>query len=40
LLEAGRPHLLQMARAARGTAIVDADERLADACLQAAGEAA
>ena len=40
LLEAGRPHLLQMARAARATAIVDADERLADACLQAAGEAA
>jgi UDP-N-acetylglucosamine--N-acetylmuramyl-(pentapeptide) pyrophosphoryl-undecaprenol N-acetylglucosamine transferase len=40
LLEAGRPHLLQMARAARSTAIVDADERLADACLQAAGEAA
>jgi UDP-N-acetylglucosamine--N-acetylmuramyl-(pentapeptide) pyrophosphoryl-undecaprenol N-acetylglucosamine transferase len=37
LLEAGRPHLLQMAQAARATAIVDADERLADACLQAAG---
>jgi UDP-N-acetylglucosamine--N-acetylmuramyl-(pentapeptide) pyrophosphoryl-undecaprenol N-acetylglucosamine transferase len=40
LLEAGRPLLEQMARAARTTAIVDADERLADACVQAAGEAA
>ncbi len=40
LLEAGRPRLLQMAQAARATAIVDADERLADACMQAAGEAA
>jgi UDP-N-acetylglucosamine--N-acetylmuramyl-(pentapeptide) pyrophosphoryl-undecaprenol N-acetylglucosamine transferase len=40
LLEAGRPLLEQMAHAARGTAIVDADERLADACEQAAGEAA
>jgi hypothetical protein len=29
-----------MAHAARGSAIVDADVRLADACLQAAGEAA
>jgi hypothetical protein len=26
-----------MAQAARATAIVDADERLADACVQAAG---
>jgi UDP-N-acetylglucosamine--N-acetylmuramyl-(pentapeptide) pyrophosphoryl-undecaprenol N-acetylglucosamine transferase len=40
LLLAGRPRLLQMALAARSTAIVDADERLADACVQAAGEAA
>jgi UDP-N-acetylglucosamine--N-acetylmuramyl-(pentapeptide) pyrophosphoryl-undecaprenol N-acetylglucosamine transferase len=40
LLEAGRPLLEQMARAARSTAIADADERLADACVQAAGEAA
>jgi UDP-N-acetylglucosamine--N-acetylmuramyl-(pentapeptide) pyrophosphoryl-undecaprenol N-acetylglucosamine transferase len=40
LLEQGRPRLEQMAHAARGTAIVDADERLADACVQAAGEAA
>jgi hypothetical protein len=29
-----------MAVAARASAIVDADERLADACQQAAGEAA
>lgn len=40
LLEAGRPKLMQMAQAARATAIVDADERVADACVQAAGEAA
>ena len=40
LLEAGRPLLLRMAVAARASAIVDADERLADACVQAAGEAA
>jgi UDP-N-acetylglucosamine--N-acetylmuramyl-(pentapeptide) pyrophosphoryl-undecaprenol N-acetylglucosamine transferase len=40
LLEAGRPQLMRMAQAARATAIVDADERLADACEQAAGEAA
>jgi len=40
LLEAGRPLLLRMAVAARASAIVDADERLADACMQAAGEAA
>jgi UDP-N-acetylglucosamine--N-acetylmuramyl-(pentapeptide) pyrophosphoryl-undecaprenol N-acetylglucosamine transferase len=39
LLEAGRPRLAQMAAAARGTAITDADERLADACVAAAGEA-
>ena len=40
LLEAGRPLLSRMAVAARASAIVDADERLADACMQAAGEAA
>ena len=40
LLEAGRPGFLQMAQAARASAIVDADERLADACVQAAGGAA
>ncbi len=40
LLEQGRPRLEQMAQAARRSAIVDADERLADACVQAAGEAA
>jgi UDP-N-acetylglucosamine--N-acetylmuramyl-(pentapeptide) pyrophosphoryl-undecaprenol N-acetylglucosamine transferase len=40
LLEAGRPLLSRMAAAARTSAIVDADERLADACVQAAGEAA
>jgi UDP-N-acetylglucosamine--N-acetylmuramyl-(pentapeptide) pyrophosphoryl-undecaprenol N-acetylglucosamine transferase len=40
LLELGRPRLEQMAHAARRSAIVDADERLADACVQAAGEAA
>jgi UDP-N-acetylglucosamine--N-acetylmuramyl-(pentapeptide) pyrophosphoryl-undecaprenol N-acetylglucosamine transferase len=40
LLEAGRPLLLRMAVAARTSAILDADERLADACVQAAGEAA
>jgi UDP-N-acetylglucosamine--N-acetylmuramyl-(pentapeptide) pyrophosphoryl-undecaprenol N-acetylglucosamine transferase len=40
LLEAGRPRLERMARAARSTAIVDADERLADACIAAAGGAA
>ncbi len=40
LLEAGRPRLLEMATAARATAITDADERLADACIAAAGGAA
>ena len=40
LLEQGRARLEQMAHAARRSAIVDADVRLADACLQAAGEAA
>ncbi len=40
LLERGRPRLEQMAHAARRTAIVDADVRLADACEQAAREAA
>jgi UDP-N-acetylglucosamine--N-acetylmuramyl-(pentapeptide) pyrophosphoryl-undecaprenol N-acetylglucosamine transferase len=37
LLEAGRPRLAQMATAARGMAITDADQRLADACVAAAG---
>lgn len=40
LLEAGRPRLERMAQAARTTAITDADERLADACIAAAGGAA
>jgi UDP-N-acetylglucosamine--N-acetylmuramyl-(pentapeptide) pyrophosphoryl-undecaprenol N-acetylglucosamine transferase len=40
LLEAGRPRLLEMARAARASAIVDADERLADACVAVAVGAA
>jgi len=40
LLEAGRPRLLAMARAARATARPDADQRLADACVAAAGGAA
>ncbi len=40
LLQGGRPQLLRMAVAARASAIVDADERLADACVQAAGETA
>jgi UDP-N-acetylglucosamine--N-acetylmuramyl-(pentapeptide) pyrophosphoryl-undecaprenol N-acetylglucosamine transferase len=40
LLELGRVQLERMAHAARRSAIVDADERLADACVQAAGEAA
>jgi len=39
LLEAGRPRLCGMASAARGMAITDADERLADACVAAAGNA-
>jgi len=39
LLEAGRPRLAKMAAAARSTAITDADERLADACVAAAGGA-
>jgi UDP-N-acetylglucosamine--N-acetylmuramyl-(pentapeptide) pyrophosphoryl-undecaprenol N-acetylglucosamine transferase len=39
LLEAGRPRLAQMAAAARGAAITDADQRLADACVAAAGGA-
>jgi UDP-N-acetylglucosamine--N-acetylmuramyl-(pentapeptide) pyrophosphoryl-undecaprenol N-acetylglucosamine transferase len=39
LLEAGRPRFAQMAAAARGTATTDADERLADACVAAAGAA-
>jgi UDP-N-acetylglucosamine--N-acetylmuramyl-(pentapeptide) pyrophosphoryl-undecaprenol N-acetylglucosamine transferase len=36
LLEAGRPALDRMARAARATAITDADRRLADACTAVA----
>ncbi len=40
LLEAGRPRLERMARAARAAAITDADVRLADACVAAAGGAA
>jgi UDP-N-acetylglucosamine--N-acetylmuramyl-(pentapeptide) pyrophosphoryl-undecaprenol N-acetylglucosamine transferase len=40
LIEAGRPRLLAMAQAARRSAITDADERLADACVAAAGGAA
>jgi len=40
LLDAGRPRLLEMARAARASAIVDADERLADACVAVASGAA
>ena len=40
LLEAGRPRLLAMAQAARRTAITDADERLADACVAVAGGSA
>ena len=40
LLEAGRPRLERMAQAARGAAITDADQRLADACVAAAKEAA
>jgi UDP-N-acetylglucosamine--N-acetylmuramyl-(pentapeptide) pyrophosphoryl-undecaprenol N-acetylglucosamine transferase len=39
LLEAGRPRLARMATAARGMAITDADQRLADACVAAAGGA-
>ena len=38
LLHAWRSGALRVA--ARASAIVDADERLADACMQAAGEAA
>jgi UDP-N-acetylglucosamine--N-acetylmuramyl-(pentapeptide) pyrophosphoryl-undecaprenol N-acetylglucosamine transferase len=40
LLEAGRPRLARMAQSARVTAITDADQRLADACVAAAGGAA
>jgi UDP-N-acetylglucosamine--N-acetylmuramyl-(pentapeptide) pyrophosphoryl-undecaprenol N-acetylglucosamine transferase len=36
LLEAGRPALERMARAARATAIADSDRRLADACIAVA----
>jgi UDP-N-acetylglucosamine--N-acetylmuramyl-(pentapeptide) pyrophosphoryl-undecaprenol N-acetylglucosamine transferase len=37
LLAAGRPALERMARAARATSVPDADQRLADACVAAAG---
>jgi UDP-N-acetylglucosamine--N-acetylmuramyl-(pentapeptide) pyrophosphoryl-undecaprenol N-acetylglucosamine transferase len=40
MFEAGRPQLMRMAQAARDTAITDADQRLADACVAAAGGAA
>jgi UDP-N-acetylglucosamine--N-acetylmuramyl-(pentapeptide) pyrophosphoryl-undecaprenol N-acetylglucosamine transferase len=40
LLEAGRPRLMGMAQAARVAAITDGDQRLADACVAAAGGAA
>lgn len=39
LIEAGRPKLLEMANKARAVAITDADVRLADACVAAAGGA-
>jgi UDP-N-acetylglucosamine--N-acetylmuramyl-(pentapeptide) pyrophosphoryl-undecaprenol N-acetylglucosamine transferase len=39
LLEAGRSKLLEMAQKARAVAITDADVRLADACVAAAGGA-
>ena len=37
LLQAGRPKLLDLASKARAVAITDADVRLADACVAAAG---
>jgi len=37
LLDAGRNHLAQMAVKARSIALIDADVRLADACIAAAG---
>lgn len=37
LLSRGRTHLLEMAERARAQAIVDADVRIADACMQLAG---
>lgn len=40
LLAGGRPRLLEMASKARALAIIDADVRLADACIAAAGGAA
>ncbi len=40
LLDAGRSHLSQMAVRARSIALIDADVRLADACIAAAGGAA
>lgn len=40
LLSAGRPALMEMAVNARATAITDADQRLASACVAAAGGAA
>jgi len=39
LLEGGRPKLVAMANIARSLAIIDADVRLADACVAAAGGA-
>ncbi len=39
LIDAGRPRLLEMAEKARAVAITDADVRLADACVAAAGGA-
>jgi UDP-N-acetylglucosamine--N-acetylmuramyl-(pentapeptide) pyrophosphoryl-undecaprenol N-acetylglucosamine transferase len=40
LIAAGRPRLAEMAARARSMAIIDADVRLADACVAAAGGAA
>lgn len=40
LLDGGRPKLVEMANKARALAITDADVRLADACVAAAGGAA
>jgi len=37
LLSQGREHLLRMAERARAQAIIDADVRIADVCLQLAG---
>ena len=40
LLDGGRVHLAEMAVKARSIALIDADVRLADACIAAAGGAA